>query len=108
MEKLQVRGLEILNDSEHQDFNRLLEKYYEKIKRSIRNDFYIKISIKNYSKIQENKEKRKRFGIEVEISGEIPRVHASDVDWNLNKALNKVFNKILIEIEHKFHISDKY
>lgn len=105
---ISIKGIELLNESEKYEFDKVLKKHHEKIKRMIDNEFFLKIVIKEYSKNKDNKEKRKRYGVSVEISGEIPRIEASDEEWDFNKVLNRVFEKIEIEIEHKFHLMDKH
>jgi len=108
MPNLHVKGIELLGESEKHELEKISRKNIEKIKRMIDNDFLLKIVIRVNSKSKENKEKRKRYSITIEISGEIPRIEASDEEWDFNKAINNVFQKLSIEIEHKFHLMDKH
>jgi ribosome-associated translation inhibitor RaiA len=73
----------------------------------LNNNFFTKIAIKVYSKDKENKIKRKRFSIDIELTGEIPRIFASAEEWDLAKSVNSAFRKLEHEIEHKFHVSEK-
>lgn len=107
MEKVEVKGEEVFSLQEKEEFRRILDKNVEKIKRMVNNDFYLRVSIKEYGKNLEKNRKRKRFSINAELSGEIPKIDASSIEWDLNKALHVVFNRLEEEIEHKFHISDK-
>ncbi|MBM3246926.1 hypothetical protein FJZ17_00070 [Candidatus Pacearchaeota archaeon] len=107
METIEIKGLELLNESERQVVNEKISKYSHKIKNWINNDFYLRILVKEHNKIEENKNKRKKYSIDLEISGQIPRMNASAFDWDLNKALNSAFQALLNEIEHRLHVSEK-
>ena len=107
MESIQIKGAESLEVSEKKEFDIIIVKHIEKIKRMLNNDFFLKIAIKVYSRDKENKLKRKEFSIDVELTGEIPRIFASAKEWDLNKSVHSAFQKLEHEIEHKFHVSDK-
>ena len=107
MDVVQIKGSEALESGEKLEFDSLVTKHMEKIKRMLNNTFFTKIAIKVYSKDKENKVKRKRFSIDVELTGEIPRIFASAEEWDLNKSVNSAFLKLGHEIEHKFHVSEK-
>jgi hypothetical protein len=104
---LQIKGADFLSEVEKQDFDLIVGKYSEKIKHLINNEFSLRIFIKEHNKHRENKNKRKRYSIEIEISGEIPKIVANSEDWDLNSSLREGFEAILNEIEHKFHIRGK-
>jgi hypothetical protein len=108
MVKFEIKGIEELEANQKEDVQKLVDKYIEKIGWSISNDFYLRLAIKVYSKDKENKVKRKRYSLTAELSGEIPKILAGSEEWDLNKAVNRVFEKLLLEIEHKFHVSDKH
>jgi len=107
MESIQIKGSEALEVLEKQEFDAIIGKHVEKIKRMLNNDFFLKIAIKVYSRDKENKFKRKKFSMDVELTGEIPRIFASAEEWDLNKSVHSAFQKLEQEIEHKFHVSDK-
>jgi len=107
MESVQIKGIEALEVSEKKEFEVMLSKHVEKIKRMLNNDFFLKIAIKVYSRDKENKLKRKKFSIDAELTGEIPRIFASAEEWDMNKSVHSAFQKLEHEIEHKFHVSDK-
>ncbi len=107
MGSIQIKGLEGLEESEKKVLNELIQKHLEKIKRMLNNDFFLKIAVKVYSKDKENKQKRKRYSLDLELTGEIPRIFASAEEWDLNQSVHLAFGKLSNEIEHKFHVSEK-
>jgi ribosome-associated translation inhibitor RaiA len=107
MESIQIKGSEALEINEKQELDLIVAKHMEKIKRMLNNTFFAKLAIKVYSKDKENKVKRKRFSIDIELTGEIPKIFASSEEWDLSKSANSAFLKIEHEIEHKFHVSEK-
>jgi hypothetical protein len=108
MENIQIKGIERLDEAEKSEVSRILESSYEKIKYKTKTDFILKISIKIYSKDKENLVKRKKYSIQAGIFGATRDFEASAFDWDLNKAIHKVLNKLENEIEHKFHSSEQY
>jgi ribosome-associated translation inhibitor RaiA len=107
METIEIKGQELLSDSERKIVEEKVKKYSEKIRHWINNDFYLRVLIRAHNKNEDNKNKRKKYSIDLEISGEIPRMNASAFDWDLSKALNGAFQALLNEIEHRLHVSEK-
>ena len=101
--KLQTKGMELLSEKEKQIADRLLNEYYEKIKRQIKNDFTLKVNFKEYEKDGKNK----KYSIDAEIIFPGKKFSASDYDWDFARALHKVMIKFVNQIEHKFHISEQ-
>jgi len=103
-EKIEVKGLEILDEKEKIIADKLFQEYYKKIQRKIKNNLKIKIHIKEYNK----EGKRKKYSINVDIisSGKIFR--AESYAWDFSVAIHDVFKKVLTQIEHKFHISNQH
>lgn len=107
METIEIKGQELLNDSEKKVLEDKVKKYALKIKHWINNDFYLRVLIREHNKNLDNLNKRKKYSIDLEISGQIPRMNASAFDWDLSKALNASFQALLNEIEHRLHVSEK-
>jgi len=107
MESIQIKGMESFDDVEKKIVNELVSKHIAKIKRMLNNDFFLRITVRAHSKDSENKIKRKRYVIDFELTGEIPKICASSEEWDLNKSIHSGFQKLEHEIEHKFHISEK-
>jgi ribosome-associated translation inhibitor RaiA len=108
MDGLEIKGIEFLSEPEKYELNKEIEKYSEKIKWKTKSEFILKLAIKANSKKAEDKDtKRKRFSIQAHIKGETQAFEASVEDWDFNKAVHKIFEKLLNEIEHEFHSSEQ-
>jgi len=102
MDNFKIEGIELLTEEEKKEAVRIIERAYEKLKWKVKNDFLLNIAIKEYSKSIENFNKRKKYSIHAEISGPIHVIEASAVDWDFNKTLHMVMNKLAVEVEHLF------
>jgi len=102
IEQIKIEGIELLTEEEKKEANRIIGKAYEKLKWKVKNDFLLDIAVKEYSKSGENFNKRKRYSIHAEISGPIKVIEASAVEWDFNKTLHMVMNKLAAEVEHLF------
>jgi len=108
MESLQIKGVECLTEIEKQELQRIADKHYEKIKRMLDNEFSLRVSIKAHSANKDAPNKRKKYSITINLSGEIPRIEADAFEWDFNKALNSAFAKVEHELEHRFHLKGKH
>lgn len=108
MANIQIKGVEALSEAERKEVDAILLVSYEKLKRKIRNDFLFKVVIKEYSKNPENKEKRKKYSVQAQISGEVREFEANADEWDLKKVLYSVTQKLEHEIEHAFHSSEQH
>lgn len=102
MDNFKIDGIDLLTEEEKKEANRIIGKAYEKLKWKVKNDFLLNIYIKEYSKSGDNFDKRKKYSIRAEISGPIQVIEASAVDWDFNKTLHMVINKLAVEVEHLF------
>jgi|SRR3989344_1102447 len=102
MVNLQTIGFEILTEKTKNEFQKIWEEYSKKIERKLKNVEDIKIHLKEYSKGGKAK-----FSVHLLASYSGKSMEAEAVDWDLNRAFHKVFNKIEQEIEHLFHVSDQ-
>jgi hypothetical protein len=100
--ELKTKGMELLSEKEKQIADKLLNEYYEKIKRQIKKDFTFKIHFKEYDKEGE----KKKYSINAEILS-LKKFSASDYDWDFARALHKVMIKLVNQIEHTFHSSEQ-
>jgi hypothetical protein len=64
----------------------------------------LKVHIKEYKKEGQGK----KFSINVDLHFSGKRLKSEATDWDLARTLHKSMIKLQNEIEHKFHISDKY
>jgi len=108
MEPLIIKGIENLNDYEKAEANRILNDSLGKIARKIKNEFALKVVVKEYSRNPLDKtDVRKKYSINAEVLSATNKFVASTVDWDLNRALHKAVAKLLAEIEKRFHTSEQ-
>jgi len=108
MVDIQIKGIELLSETEKQDVQGIVNNSYDKIKRKTKVDFIFKLAIKTITKEGEKKDKRKHYSIQANISGEVRPFEASSEGWDLNKVLHKVIEKLENQAEHAFHYSDQH
>jgi len=108
MEGIELKGLELLSESEKFELNKQVESYKEKIKWKTKSDFILKIAIKVHSKKAEDKDsKRRKYSIQATLKGETHSFEASADDWDFNKVCHLIFEKLMTEVEHAYHSSEK-
>ena len=100
MEPIQIIGIKELDDIEIDTVNRLANRYYEKIKRELKNEISLVVHIKSYEKGGT----RRKYSIHVKAIAP-SRIFASTkgFDWNLETALHKSFEELMIIIQHRLH-----
>jgi hypothetical protein len=95
---IQINAKDVEMDEKQKiDLDNLVIDYETKIKRKLKTDAEIIVHIKAYGK-----GKKKKFKISVEIVGTSKFGSTAD-DYDLAKAVHEAFNRILGEIEHRFH-----
>ncbi len=107
MVNVQIKGIELLNETDKLDVQKIIDHSYEKIKRKTKADFILKLAIKAIVKAAENKDKRKHYSIQASISGEVSPFEASSDGWELHKTLHQALEKLENQAEHAFHSSDQ-
>lgn len=105
MGEIQIKGVESLSEVERNEAMSILEKGRDKLKRSLMDDFILKLSVKEYSK-DGKQGKRKKYSVIAEVSGAV-RLSASSEDWDLKKVLHEVVIKLCTEAEHKYRVSEQ-
>ena len=100
---IKITGIELLGEREREILNKLSNEFSNKIKRKIKDDFYLKVFIKEHSKGG----KTKKYSIDLEVVSSHHILKSTAYDWDFAKALHKSLNKILNEAEHKFHASEQ-
>ena len=103
MKRIKIKGDDLLNRDEKVILDKLTDEYLNKIQRKFQNSL-LEVHIKVYDKDGQ----RKKFSLNVHLISTKGNIDASDADWDFSRVLHKVFNKILNEIEHRFHISDQH
>lgn len=108
MDGFEIKGVELLNDSQKIELNKELEAYSEKLKWKTKSDFSLKLVIKEGSvKSGDKKEKQKRYSLKATIKGETHSFEANAEEWDFNKSLHRVFDKLINEVEHAYHSSEQ-
>ena len=103
MEEVEIKNIEILTPDEKELTEKILNEYYKKIKRLVKDSPKLKVQIKEYN--QEGKQKKFSINVDLHFSGR--RLKSDAADWDLARTLHKCMVKIQNEIEHTFHISNK-
>lgn len=99
------------NEKEKQRVNMLLNEYYVRIQRMLKNLVSIEFNIKKYEKAgrgKEDKEKIKKASVHARVDSAAGVFEADYADWDLARTVHKVMNKLINEIEHKMHSSDQH
>jgi len=107
MERVQLKGEEVLDKEQKYQLNKIINSYYDKIRRSVKQDFTLSVKIKEYN-TQGKKDKAHKFSIQSSIS--IPtkrKIESSASDWDLNRTVHACLKKLLEEIEHMFFVSNQ-
>lgn len=106
MERVQVEGISDLKKGERYQLNKIVNSYFDKIKRQIKNEMTLVVKIKHYETAGK-KNKAKKASIQVNVITATRNLESSASDWDLNRTLHAVFKKLLNEIEHKFRPSEQ-
>ena len=104
MNKIEIKGIELLDEEEKQIANKLFDGYYPKIERIAKNDLLLKVHIKEYDK--DGKKSKYSINAEAIFSGKM--LSSSSWDYDLARAIHKSMKKLETEIEHKFHTSEQH
>ena len=108
-EKIKViyaSGIEKLTEREKKLVNNLLNEYSIRIQRQLKNQVLIECHIKEHEAVG-ILTKRKKYSIHVKVFS--TKIFEADyADWDLARAVHKVMNKLINEIEHKFHASEQH
>ena len=104
MEQIEIKGIDILTEQEKRLANKLLNEYFPKIERQIKNIISLKVHIKEYKK----QGKRKKYSINIKIINSTDIFEANANDWDFARTMHKVLNKIKHEIEDRLHSSEQH
>ena len=105
--EIEINGIKLLNDMEKKIANELLNEYYPKIQRMIKNELSLRIIIKEYEKKELEKDMKKKYSLNIEAVTPGKTFRAKAFDWNFARTIHKLLNKVMTEIEHTFHNSEQ-
>ena len=101
---IETKGFDVLENLEKTDFERLVSDYSKKIQRRLKNIEALSFHLKEYNK----EGNRKKFSIHVRVTGPFKTFEASSDDWDFNRTVHQVFQKLENEIESTFHVSNQH
>ena len=107
---IQINTKQSLNEEEKKTLDRLLNEYYEKIKRELKKEIVVNLNLKIYEKGgkggKDKDGKGRKYSLNLKIVNSVVFKSDSD-DYDLAKAIHKAFNKVMSEIEHRLHVSNQ-
>ena len=103
MEQIQYIGLEQLNEEEKSTLNKLSTEYYEKIKRTLKNETTIIVHIKEHKKVGN----RKKYSLHIRVQAPTKPFDSEKADWELAKVIHESFKDLERQIQHRLHTDDQ-
>jgi len=103
---IQIKGIDVLSVQEKLRANQLINEYYLKIQRMLKNITSIFVDFKEYEKAGKES-KRKKYSIHVKVMAPTQMFEADAADWDFARTIHKVMNKVKNEIEKKLRVSEQ-
>ena len=103
MEPIQVIGINVLDDKEQEAANTLINDYYQKIARELKNVTSVSVHLKAHSKGG----KKKKYDIRIKALAPTRTFESQESDWDLARTLHRVFKNVERQIQHKLHIDEQ-
>jgi len=94
---IQFIGLKILDEEELSILNRIVKDEKGKLEIEVPDSKLI-IQVKKYNK----EGKRSKYSLQAKLNNPNTRFAAQSDEWELSKAVHKVFDKLGTEIHHRF------
>ena len=104
MEAIEVKNAEILTAQEKRVANKLLNEYYPRIQRQLKNMTSLKLNVKEYKR----EGKKRKYSMKLEVISPARKFESNSHDWDFARTLHIVLNKVMNEIEHSLHSSDQH
>lgn len=102
MEPVQIIGMEEINDKfEKATIDKICNEYHEKIQRVLKDIASVTLHIKKHTKGGKAK-----WDMRVRVNAPSNMFEAQESDWDLARALHKVFQNIEREIQHKLKVDE--
>ncbi len=96
--KISLAGVDMLMSGEREVIQKLLDKYYKKIQRHFKENISLEVHLKEYNREGNSK----KYSLNAVVRGAMGKIESSYADWELHKAVHKVLDRLLEEIEHKY------
>ena len=100
MERIQIIGVNELDNDEREMVEKLAGEYYGKIERIIKKVEYVSVHVKKRDKTGE----RKRYELKVKVVAPLPKIESAANEWDIATALHVAFKEILRILEHRLHV----
>lgn len=97
MEPIQIIGIEKIEDEEKSIVNKLINDYYKKIQREIKNITSLTVHVKTHSKGG----KSKKYDFRVKVAAPTRIFESQESDWDLARTLHRVFRNMIRQIQHR-------
>jgi hypothetical protein len=107
MNIIRLTNGELLTEREKQLANRLLNEYYPRIQKRLKNVTSLEAHIKEYEKPGKLK-KAHKFSFHVKAIAPTQVFEADSFDWDFARTVHKALNKLMNRIERNFHSSDQH
>ena len=97
MDAVQVIGIKDLDEEERAKVDFLIDEYYNKIQRMVKNLTSIVLHIKAHKK----EGKRKKYSFKLRTVFATKTYETSSSDWDLERTGHMVFKQMMNQIQHK-------
>ncbi len=97
MDEITYRNLDRLDAAEIAAVQRICPREFEKIKRNFSNASLV-VDIKKINRDG----KKAAYEVNARIDAPSTKLHAKHSDWELQRALHRIFDNLKMEVEHKF------
>jgi ribosome-associated translation inhibitor RaiA len=98
------KGISEIDPLDEKIINDIFNEYSKKLQRAYKEINYLEIYLKDYKKSKNSKDK---YSIHLKVISPHPLIKSDSSDWDLKKALRIAFEKLINELEHKFHSSNQ-
>jgi ribosome-associated translation inhibitor RaiA len=98
------KGNSDMTSFDKEEINKVISEYTKKIERSFKEEIN---TFEVYSKCYKKEGNVKRYSIDVRVGVPQHNFEVSNEDWDLQKSVIGAMKKMLNEIEHKVHSSEK-
>lgn len=92
-----------LTDEEKKTVEAILDKYHQKIQQHFDEPIFIELHVKEYN----TEGTAKKYSLHVRLHGASGVIEADHHDWNLSRTMHKTMDKLMNEIESRFHLNGK-
>ena len=97
------KGVPLLTDEEKKTVEAILDKYHEKIQRYFNKPIFIELHVKEYN----TEGTAKKYSLHARLRGAAGIIEADHHDWNLSRTMHRTMEKLMNELESRFHVSDR-